>query len=232
MSLARCWNVFEVVRPQPGQEAGTAEVRLQMRVFVGRHTLVAHEGRGQMFTRLEPGVRELIGATERFYARLVRLERGWRPYTHGRWVYSDDHGWIWASDEPFGWATYHYGRWAWINNCGWVWIPGDQWAPAWVSWRRSNDYVDAFKTGAAQRYHFNAQLRQLLQYLCIQFVVDKYAYGMATGCEFNTVFIQSGFVVAKLHTGISPLAKTVAVILFRTEYGNFHGISPICCRTA
>ena len=27
---------------------------------------------------LEPAVRELIGATERFYARLLRLDRGWR----------------------------------------------------------------------------------------------------------------------------------------------------------
>ncbi len=64
----------------------------------------------------------------------------WRPYTSGRWAYCDA-GWTWITDEPFGWACYHYGRWAWINNCGWVWIPGDQWAPAWVSWRRSNDYV-------------------------------------------------------------------------------------------
>lgn len=52
------FSAYRNLRPQPGQEAGTAEVRLQMRVFVGRHTLVAHEGRGQMFTRLEPGVRE------------------------------------------------------------------------------------------------------------------------------------------------------------------------------
>lgn len=29
---------------------------------------------------LEPRIRELIGATERFYARLVRLDRGWRQH--------------------------------------------------------------------------------------------------------------------------------------------------------
>src|SRR3977135_729720 len=22
---------------------------------------------------------------------------------------------------------------------GWVWVPGDQWAPAWVSWRQTDD---------------------------------------------------------------------------------------------
>jgi len=37
--------------------------------------------------------------------------RSWRPYTNGRWVYTDA-GWTWISEEPFGWATYHYGRWA------------------------------------------------------------------------------------------------------------------------
>jgi len=66
--------------------------------------------------------------------------RTWRPYTDGHWVYTDV-GWTWVSQEPFGWATYHYGRWTRLRNIGWVWVPGDEWAPAWVSWRKSNDYV-------------------------------------------------------------------------------------------
>jgi hypothetical protein len=66
--------------------------------------------------------------------------RNWRPYTDGRWVYTDV-GWTWVSEEPFGWATYHYGRWTRLRNIGWVWVPGDEWAPAWVSWRKSDDYV-------------------------------------------------------------------------------------------
>jgi hypothetical protein len=66
--------------------------------------------------------------------------RTWRPYTDGHWVYTDV-GWTWVSEEPFGWATYHYGRWTRLRNIGWVWVPGDEWAPAWVSWRKSNDYV-------------------------------------------------------------------------------------------
>ena len=64
----------------------------------------------------------------------------WRPYTNGRWVYTDV-GWTWISEEPFGWATYHYGRWTRLRGIGWVWVPGNQWAPAWVSWRKSPDYV-------------------------------------------------------------------------------------------
>ena len=68
------------------------------------------------------------------------VDAGWRPYTRGRWVYTD-HGWTWASDEPFGWATYHYGRWGFSNRIGWFWVPGNRWGPAWVSWRQSDDYL-------------------------------------------------------------------------------------------
>jgi hypothetical protein len=70
----------------------------------------------------------------------AETSRDWRPYTEGRWVYSDA-GWTWVSDEKFGWATYHYGRWVRLRRVGWVWVPGREWAPAWVSWRTSKDYV-------------------------------------------------------------------------------------------
>ena len=70
----------------------------------------------------------------------ITSDPDWRPYTRGRWMYSDQ-GWTWASDEPFGWAVYHYGRWAMLEDHGWVWIPGDDWAPAWVSWRQSDDHI-------------------------------------------------------------------------------------------
>ncbi|MDQ2658933.1 MAG: hypothetical protein M3Y03_00770, partial [Verrucomicrobiota bacterium] len=66
--------------------------------------------------------------------------RDWRPYTNGRWAYTDA-GWTWVSEEPFGWATYHYGRWTRLRNVGWVWVPGDEWAPAWVSWRKGDQNV-------------------------------------------------------------------------------------------
>src|SRR5438067_805683 len=65
----------------------------------------------------------------------------WRPYTFGHWDYTDRYGWIWVSDEPFGWATYHYGRWGFDDEIGWYWVPGTEWAPAWVSWRRSDNYI-------------------------------------------------------------------------------------------
>jgi len=66
--------------------------------------------------------------------------RDWRPYSRGRWACTN-RGWTWMSDEPFGWAVYHYGRWALLRNYGWVWVPGDEWAPAWVTWRESESVV-------------------------------------------------------------------------------------------
>ena len=65
----------------------------------------------------------------------------WRPYTNGRWVYMADIGWYFDSDEPFAWAVYHYGRWYEDDDLGWCWVPGRNWAPAWVSWRRSDRFI-------------------------------------------------------------------------------------------
>src|SRR5262245_42194600 len=72
------------------------------------------------------------------------LPPGWRPYTYGRWVYTEDWGWYWVSDEEeadWGWVAFHYGRWVRDRRLGWFWVPGDEWAPAWVDWRRGDDYV-------------------------------------------------------------------------------------------
>ncbi len=69
------------------------------------------------------------------------VDENWRPYTLGRWAYSDDYGWTWVSDEPFGWAVYHYGRWSYDGDYGWLWVPGTEWAPAWVAWRQSEEAI-------------------------------------------------------------------------------------------
>jgi hypothetical protein len=66
---------------------------------------------------------------------------GWRPYTDGRWVYTDDYGWTWDSDWDWGWACFHYGRWVSDDDLGWLWVPGYEWGPAWVAWRSGPGYV-------------------------------------------------------------------------------------------
>lgn len=68
------------------------------------------------------------------------ISRDWRPYTHGRWVYTDD-GWTWLSDWEWGWAPFHYGRWYSDVSYGWVWVPGTVWAPSWVAWHHGTDWV-------------------------------------------------------------------------------------------
>jgi hypothetical protein len=68
------------------------------------------------------------------------VSTSWRPYREGHWVWTDQ-GWTWLTDEPYGWATYHYGRWYDDPEIGWSWVPGDEWAPSWVSWQEGSDYI-------------------------------------------------------------------------------------------
>ncbi len=80
------------------------------------------------------------------------VDENWRPYYAGRWAYTTA-GWAWMSDEPFGWAVYHYGRWAYEPNAGWVWLPGNVWAPAWVSWRWGDGYAGWCPLGPRNIYY-------------------------------------------------------------------------------
>src|SRR5215469_15068113 len=72
--------------------------------------------------------------------RPAGMASGWRPYSLGHWEWTDA-GWYWVSDEPWGWACFHYGQWVLDPAYGWVWLPGTQWAPAWVVWRETPDYI-------------------------------------------------------------------------------------------
>ena len=76
-----------------------------------------------------------------------------RPYsTNGNWAYTDL-GWTWVSNYPWGWATFHYGRWYYDDYLGWMWIPGNEWAPAWVTWGSYNSCWAWAPMGPAMRVH-------------------------------------------------------------------------------
>ncbi|WLT30744.1 DUF6600 domain-containing protein [Geothrix sp. PMB-07] len=63
----------------------------------------------------------------------------WRPYYQGRWApYSG--GMTWVSDEPWAYVAYHHGRWHWSVGIGWCWIPGVYYSPAWVAWHHTPGY--------------------------------------------------------------------------------------------
>ncbi|HWD20033.1 MAG TPA: DUF6600 domain-containing protein [Verrucomicrobiae bacterium] len=71
---------------------------------------------------------------------VVEAVPDWRPYRdNGQWEYTDA-GWYWQSDYPWGWAAFHYGRWFNDPAQGWLWQPGNRWAPAWVTWRKSTSH--------------------------------------------------------------------------------------------
>jgi len=65
---------------------------------------------------------------------------GWRPYTRGRWAWTD-YGWTWVSVERWGWIAFHYGRWGWDRRLGWFWVPDIVWGPAWVAWRWGDSHI-------------------------------------------------------------------------------------------
>src|ERR1700730_2769530 len=92
------------------------------------------------YTKLSGDEGNWVEAGNYGYCFRPRVSADWRPYRDGHWVWSD-RGWYWDSNERFAWATYHYGRWANIDGTGWCWIPGNRWAPAWVSWRHSDENV-------------------------------------------------------------------------------------------
>ena len=109
-----------------------------------RNTPPAGAGRNVDFfyTALDPhgDWDEVEGYGPVFIPREAQQDRNWRPYTDGEWVRSEQ-GWTWRSNEPHGWATCHYGRWVRHVREGWMWVPGSEWAPAWVSWRKSETHI-------------------------------------------------------------------------------------------
>jgi hypothetical protein len=66
------------------------------------------------------------------------VEADWQPYENGEWIYTD-YGWTWVSYDPWGDDPYHYGSWVYTNR--WAWVPGTVWAPAWVTWSYSDNYI-------------------------------------------------------------------------------------------
>lgn len=103
-------------------------------------TNIAHRVGGYFYASLSPhGTWIDIGYGAIAWKPTIMV-RTWKPYFHGRWVWSD-YGWYWYSYEPFGHIVYHYGRWYYDDYYGWIWIPDYEWAPAWVEWRYTDTYI-------------------------------------------------------------------------------------------
>lgn len=71
---------------------------------------------------------------------IPNVEPGFQPYaSNGHWVVTE-YGNTWVSDYAWGWAPFHYGRWYQDRYQRWAWVPGNDWGPAWVSWRSGGGY--------------------------------------------------------------------------------------------
>ena len=127
-------------RPQEQRRAEPAQPQSQDR-GPGQHVSESNEENYDVFySRLSSDEGSWVDAGNYGNCFRPRVSQDWRPYRDGHWVWTDQ-GWYWDSNERFAWATYHYGRWVDIGGTGWCWVPGNQWAPAWVSWRESDEDI-------------------------------------------------------------------------------------------
>ncbi len=124
----------------------------------------------------------------------------WRPYTLGHWVYTDDYGWLWESDEDWGWACYHYGRWDWDDDLGWFWVPGSYWGPAWVAWRTGPGFIGWCPLPPPVRWEPNVGLA------FHDFDLDDIPFR-------RWVFVEASFFdVPRLHDHILLVSRNVTII--------------------
>jgi hypothetical protein len=164
---------------------------------------------GTFYRKLEPygAWRETSDYGYVWQPREAEESRNWRPYTDGRWVYTDA-GWTWVSEEPFGWATYHYGRWVRLRRVGWVWVPGEEWAPAWVSWRTSKDYVGWAPLPPEARFDRKSGIRNWADnYYDIG--PDQYAF--VPGNEFGS---------RRIERSVVPVERNVTIVIETTNVTN------------
>ena len=81
-----------------------------------------------------------------------------QPYaTNGHWVVTE-YGNTWVSDYAWGWAPFHYGRWYQDRYRGWAWVPGNDWGPAWVSWRSGGGYYGWAPMGPGANINVNINI--------------------------------------------------------------------------
>jgi hypothetical protein len=130
---------------------------------------------------------------------------GWRPYTAGHWVYTDQ-GWAWADDAPWGWAAFHYGRWYYDGGIGWAWVPGYTWAPAWVAWRHGGGYLGWAPLSPAVGFSFGGGL----------------AFGgVAIGAGYFTFVGEHNILAPRIGGFIVPSGRNVTIVNNTTNITNY-----------
>jgi hypothetical protein len=88
------------------------------------------------------------------YVWVPAVERGWSPYSNGRWVWQAN-DYVWLSHDPW-YAPFHYGRWGWSVSIGWFWIVprgAIYWSPGYVAWSVFGDEVCWVPLGHNEVYY-------------------------------------------------------------------------------
>lgn len=78
-----------------------------------------------------------------WYPNPAQVGTNFHPYTRGTWVVTRA-GYYFRSEFPeWGWATDHFGRWYKTDKSpvAWAWVPGTEFAPAHVMWRRGDAVI-------------------------------------------------------------------------------------------
>ena len=132
-----------------------------------------------------------VNANYGYVWRPYGVSASWRPYSDGRWVYSD-YGWTFASYSDWGWAAYHYGRWTYDPYYGWVWVPGSEWGPAWVSFYSGPGWIGW--APLPPRVSYTASIRYDPRAFC--FVESRYFLDSNVGrriapISYNTRLVRS-----------------------------------------
>ena len=130
------------------------------------------------------------------YVWVPNVGPDFRPYgTAGHWTFTE-YGWTWVSDFPWGWAAFHYGRWRYEPEVGYMWIPETTWGPAWVSWRRSDEYYGWVPLGP-RGYDFPQDHWCFVNsaYICNDHIYDHYERRENVVVIYNrTTIIQNNYV--------------------------------------
>jgi hypothetical protein len=109
------------------------------------------------------------------YVWSPNVDGSFRPYySDGYWAMTD-YGNTWVSNYAWGWACFHYGRWTYDSYYGWLWIPGNDWGPAWVSWRSGDGYYGWAPLGPG--YNFDASVGYSCPSDWWVFIPPQYIYG-------------------------------------------------------
>lgn len=162
------------------------------------------------------------------------VDSDWSPYTDGYWSYTDA-GWTWVSYEDFGAITYHYGRWVQLDREGWCWVPGYDWGPAWVSWRRSDDYVGWAPLPPEARWEVNVGISSWSD---THYNVGPGWYSFCHSRDFGAPVIRHVVVPRSRNVTIINITNNITNITFNHNHGHvFNGgldydtIAPRCSRS-